>query len=98
MNQQAKTNGTQTAEVAASVDAHVHAALSIGLRAAQARVADREMQERSAMAMALRGSIAPTPEFKGSGVLQHLRNDVEYIQKAIDASATSNSLIGSATS
>jgi hypothetical protein len=85
MNQQEKANSTQPAEVTVPVDAQVRAALGIGLRAAQARMGDREMQERSAMAMALRGSTAPAPEFKGSGLLQHLRNDVEYIQKAIDA-------------
>jgi hypothetical protein len=60
---------------------HVGTALRIGLRALEARARDREAQERAALAAAFNGSVSPVPEFRPSGFLVEMQNDIEYLKK-----------------
>lgn len=60
---------------------HVREALRIGVRALEARARDREAQERAALAAAFGGSVSPVPEFRPSGFLVEMQNDLLYLQK-----------------
>ncbi|WP_211634706.1 hypothetical protein [Paraburkholderia domus] len=71
------------ADAFGSVDPHIKSALQIGLRAAQECAFGREQQERSALASALRVSPEWLRDFKPSGILTGLQNDVAYVEAAV---------------